>query len=149
MNRLASLILMLAMTGTFASEPASRTGNSELIQTFVAAYNSRDLDQMLALVAPAVRWYSVDGASVQTETDGIDALRTAMAADFSSGSTTQSALVATAEDGPMVTAIERAQWSVGGELRAQCSASVYRIEQGLIQEIWYFPAYACSADTSR
>lgn len=48
---------------------------TDLIEHYLAAYNAFDVDAMVALLTPGVRFENVAGGRINAEADGIDAFR--------------------------------------------------------------------------
>lgn len=63
-----------------AQAPAPTPSREDLVKRFVAAFNNHDLYAMVAMVTDDVEWLSVDGRTVDRETEGKTQLRTSMAA---------------------------------------------------------------------
>lgn len=118
-------------------------GPGSVVEAFVGAYNQRDVDAMMRLAHPDIRWMSVGGDAIATETSGADALRSAMVAHFSDARLTRSDLESIEASGQFVHTVERATWDGGAGYLSQCSLAVYELDSGLIRNVWYFPAHAC------
>ena len=58
--------------------------NSELVERFVSAFNQKDVDAMLEVSAPDIRWMSVSEDRLSIETSTHAELRAAMAGYFES-----------------------------------------------------------------
>ncbi len=131
------LALALAMT---LQAPAAEAAERQ-VRAFVDAFNTRNIDGMLALASDAVQWLSVDGAKVGVETEGKDALRASMTKYFQQCPSCKSDLVWLKTAGSRVTALERANWTNrAGVAVSQTSLSVYELKDGRIQRVYYFPA---------
>lgn len=46
----------------------------QTVTDFIAAYNEKNVEKMLTMVDPEVRWMFVQGSQVHVETEGVDAL---------------------------------------------------------------------------
>ncbi len=131
---------LLALTAAWFEAAA---GPHATVEQFVAAFNRHDVEAMLEHASQDVRWMSVAGDQLSVDAAGDDALREAMRRYFAAIPSARSELRSLTESGPFVHTVEEAFWEVEGEQRSQCSFGVYRIEDALIAEVWYFPAYAC------
>ncbi len=114
-----------------------------VIQAFQQAYNARNIDAMLALADPSISWMYMDGDAVHVETTGHAALRTAMSRYFENFPSSRSELISLSANGSFASATEKAIWEQENTTRSQCSLSVYQLNDGLILNVWYYPAEAC------
>jgi len=117
--------------------------NGELVQRFVSAFNQHDVDAMLELSAPDMRWMSVAGDRISIETSTHDELRTAMTGYFENTPGARAEIRSMSESGPFVHTLEEAFWQSSGAERSQCSMAVYERLDGKLQNVWYFPAHRC------
>lgn len=113
-----------------------------VVKAFTAAYNRGDLAAMLALVHPDVSWHRIDGGTIKTETRGKQALRESLVPYFAGERTSSSVIEGTMESGDFVIVTERASWKdKDGVQKSQAAVIVYEFKDGLILNIWDFPAY--------
>jgi hypothetical protein len=132
-------ILALALAASLQAAP-SPLGGEQQVRGFVEAFNSRNIDGMLALAADNIQWLSVDGPKVTLETEGKDPLRSSMAKYFQQCPTCKSDLLWLKTAGSRVTAHERATWTnKAGATVSQSSLSVYELKDGRIVRVYYFP----------
>ena len=117
-----------------------------VVESYVAAYNEHDVEAMMAYCTDDVRWMTVSEAQVSVDADGKAQLRSAMVEHFKSSPATASELLTVEGHGPMVVAVERAMADRTQPEAAFCSASVYRLQDGLIRGVWYFDAYRCAEE---
>lgn len=136
------LFLGLAVAVLVASEhPVSSSVEQEKrVRAFVAAFNARDTDAMLALVDENIQWLNVDGPKVTIETEGKVALGQSMARYFKSCPSCKSSLVWVQIAGSRITAMERATWSAKSGAKSQSGLSVYEFNGDKILRVYYFPA---------
>ncbi|MBK8246641.1 MAG: nuclear transport factor 2 family protein [Gemmatimonadetes bacterium] len=111
------------------------------MNAYVAAFNAKDLDAMMAHVSPGLVWLNVGGDSATLGGRGVDAFRRLLAGYFREVPTARSELLVVRATGPWVTTHERTRWSAppagaGG----QSSVVVYEVRAGLVQRAWYYPA---------
>jgi len=139
MHKLKNLIIFLLL----ATPVASAGDNHITIQSFISAFNNKDIDAMLAVASPDIAWMYIDGDSVHVESIGHQALRTAMTDYFKNFPSATSVLISTSNNGNFVTAIEKAHWLQDKQARSQCSASVYQLDSNRIVNVWYYPAETC------
>lgn len=138
---LAALVLSLIAVGANGSRPADTRADIETeVRKFVAAFNERNIEAMLALVDEKVQWLNVEGAKVTVEAEGKNALRESMKRHFRACPSCKSSLDWVQRSGSRVTATERATWSGESGLKSQRSLSVYEFRYGKILRVYYFPA---------
>ena len=141
---LSSMIVCLGLAAIAAcSKMPEQDALTATTAEFVKAYNADDLDGMMALVHANVRWLSIDGASINIETEGRDALEAAMAAYFASGPRSPSQMRFMRREGDYVIGVEEIMRNQAGQGGNRCSVVVYRFADTLIKDVWYHQAYAC------
>lgn len=111
-----------------------------LVERYIDAYNAHDVDAMLDLAHPDIRWLRIDGANVHVEADGASALAEALRGYFEAVPSSRSRIDWLKSAGQRVTLRECARWRQAERWREQCALSVYEIEDGRIADVWYFPA---------
>jgi hypothetical protein len=139
--RIRFLLSLTALAATFpASLPADEpSANAQRVQAFVAAYNNRDLDAMLALATDDIQWLSVAGDKIAVETNGKARLRESMTKFFKSPASTKSELEWIEASASRVAALERASWQSKSGPRSQKSLSIYEFKDNLINRVYYYP----------
>lgn len=109
---------------------------------FTAAYNKGDLKAMLDLTRDDVSWHRIDGETIRTETKGKAALKESLDPYFAGERTTVSRIESVMTSGNFVTVTERASWKdKEGVQKSQAAVIVYEFKDGLILNVWDFPAY--------
>ncbi len=131
------LLWMLPATASAASDERAQTAT---VRQFVAAFNAKDIEAMLALSHADIEWLSISGSAISTETQGREALRASMQSYFKSCPSCRSQLKQLRSTSARVSALEIASWDGKDGRRSQSSLSVYEFEQGLIRRVYYFPA---------
>ena len=144
----ASLWCLLAAASVPAGEPVAAAGDAGpevVVEGLLDAFNRHDVDAMLALMAPDVRWVQVDNATAGTsfETVGHEEMRKGMAGYFKAIPSARSTLRFLSAGERTVFAIEEASWEREGERRSQCSVASYEIIDGKVATVWYGPAQPC------
>jgi len=149
MIRAATILVMIVLGAmdapaqTVALVAPRDTNPIAVVRAYVAAFNAKDLDAMMAHVAPGMVWLNVAGDSVTLGGRGVDAFRRLLAGYFREVPTAQSELVAVHALGPWVTTHERTRWSApAGGAGGQSSVVVYEVRAGLVHRAWYYPAEA-------
>ena len=132
-----ALFVLMFSNAVMASE------GIEVVKGFVNAFNERDVDTMLELSTSDMRWMSINGQEVTTETANQAQLKTAMTDYFASSPSTRSDIRHLHQSGPFVYALEQAFWMANGQQKSQCSMAVYEFSDGKIQHVWYFPSHKC------
>jgi hypothetical protein len=136
------LLLAVAVAVLVASEHqvTSSVEQERRVRAFVAAFNARDIDAMLALADDNIQWLSVNGPKVTIETEGKLALGQSMGRYFKSCPSCKSSLEWVQIAGSRVTAMERATWSSKSGAKSQSGLSVYEFNGDKILRVYYFPA---------
>ena len=147
--RTAFLLLLLAFpVGRTAAAGAQRAVPSprdttpiSVVREYVAAFNAKDLDAMMRVVASEFVWMSVSGDSLTDVGRGVDAFRRMIAGYFRAVPSARSELRTIDATGPWVTTHERTRWDaspsgVGG----QTSLVVYEVRDGRIRHAWFYPS---------
>ena len=140
----ALVVLVLAVWPHAASEAQGLgPGPKGAVIELLAAFNAHDVDLMLEACAEDIMWMMVGADKISVEARGAEALREGMAAYFESVPSASSLLRSAVESGPFVVTVEEARWESGGEKKSQCSAAVYEVKEGKVQNVWYFPSHKC------
>ncbi|QQS40336.1 MAG: nuclear transport factor 2 family protein [Acidobacteriota bacterium] len=112
------------------------------VYRFTNAYNQGDLKEMLDLVHDEVSWHRIDGGTIRTETKGKAALKESLDSYFAGERRTVSKIEKIMTSGNFVTVTERATWNdKDGVQKSQAAVIVYEFKDGLILNVWDFPAY--------
>lgn len=147
MIRATTILMMVVLGATDAPAQAVAvvaprdTNPSAVVRAYVAAFNAKDLDAMMAHVSPGMVWLNVEGDSVTLGGRGADAFQRLLAGYFREVPTARSELLEVRALGPWVTTHERTRWSAptpgaGG----QSSVVVYEVRAGLVHRVWFYPA---------
>jgi hypothetical protein len=111
-----------------------------VVERLMNAFNAHDVEAMAAAVTEDVQWFSVSGAEIGVEADGVDALKAGMKSYFEAIPTARSELEGSFVSGKYVVVRERAYWGAGESERSQSSLAVYEIAGELVRRVWYYPA---------
>jgi hypothetical protein len=133
--KVAWLILLTSWAFSVAATPTKQ------IELFINAYNQHDIEKMLEKTSKDVKWLYNIHDKLLIETDGKDALRTAMIAHFKQQTHARSRIKQSLTLGNTVAVIEEA-FSNNGK-RSQCALSIYQMKQDLIHSVTYYAATAC------
>jgi hypothetical protein len=129
------LIVLIIWAVSVAATPTKQ------VELFIDAYNKHDIEKMLEKTSKEVKWlYNIDD-KLLIETDGKDALRTAMVTHFNQQTHARSRIKQSLTLGDTVAVIEEA-FSNNGE-HSQCALSIYQMKQDLIHSITYYAANPC------
>ena len=112
-----------------------------VVREYVAAFNAKDLDAMMQMVASDVVWMSVAGDSLTDKGRGIDAFRQLIAGYFRAVPSARSELRKVDATGPWVTTHERTRWDASSSgVGGQTSLVVYEVRDRLIRHAWFYPS---------
>jgi hypothetical protein len=84
------------------------TPEAIVLRAYLDAYNRHEPDTVAALLAPDVKWFSLDADKLSVDGDGRAALRTWLAGYFKSLPDTRSDFLSLEQNGPFLSARERA-----------------------------------------
>jgi hypothetical protein len=129
------LIVLISWTISVTATPTKQ------VELFINAYNQHDIEKMLKKTTEDVKWLYNINDKLLIETDGKDALRTAMIAHFNQHTQARSQIKQSLTLGDTVAVIEEA-FSNDGK-RSQCALSIYQLHQNLIQSVTYYAATTC------
>jgi hypothetical protein len=134
---LLALLHLAAAPVSFAAETPNP--NEQRVRDYVSAFNKREIDTMLNMVADDIQWLSVVGDKITVETQGKAKLRESMAAYFKSTPTAKSELEWVRGTASRVAALERAGWQSKSGPKSQASLCIYEFRDGLITRVYYYP----------
>lgn len=133
--KVTCLILLISCAAFVAAEPTKK------VEQFIHAYNQHDIEKMLENTSEEVKWLYNINDKLMTETDGKDALRTAMITHFNQHTNARSQIKQSLTIGDTVAVIEEA-FSNNGK-SSQCALSIYQLKQDLIHSVTYYAATKC------
>lgn len=136
---LATLLLLVLLTASRAFAEEREVSYEQHVRDYVAAYNERNVDAMMAMVTDDVQWLSVLGEKLSVESRGKPKLREGMEAYFKALPSAKSELKWVRETSSRVAALEEATWQGKSGVRTQRSLSVYEFRDGLISRVYYYP----------
>ena len=112
------------------------------VKRFVEAANQQDVEAMVGAVTPGFRWMQVEGDRLTVEVVGPEQLRSWLEGYFRSTPSARSTLGPVQVDGAYASTVEFSEYRDAGDvLRRQSATCVYQFNpDGLIQNVWYFPA---------
>ncbi|AQS38420.1 hypothetical protein Sps_03284 [Shewanella psychrophila] len=116
---------------------------SEIVEGFIAAYNTHDVKQMVQYTTDDVRWMHVTGTKVEVETSSQEEFAAAMADYFETLKDANATILKMIDSGHYVSTVERVTWDNDGEQLSQCSIGNFHIKNGKLAEFWYLPAHDC------
>jgi len=123
------------------TRPPAASPEIAVVRSQTEAFNQHDADALAALLAPTVKWFSLDGDKLGTDGDGREAMRTWLVGYFKSFPDVKSETFDVSQAGSYVSLRERASWTANdGTKRAQQSHATYEVRDGLIARVWYFPS---------
>ncbi len=147
--RTVFLLVLLAFpvgrTAAAGAQPAARSPRDttpvSVVRKYVAAFNAKDLDAMMEMVASDLVWMSVSGDSLTDVGHGVDAFRRLIAGYFRAVPSARSELITIDATGPSVTTHERTRWETSPDrVSGQTSLVVYEVRDGLIRRAWFYPS---------
>ncbi|MEY2882023.1 MAG: hypothetical protein RLZZ15_4403 [Verrucomicrobiota bacterium] len=111
------------------------------LRAYLDAYNRHEPDAVAALLAPAVKWFSLDADKLSVDGEGRDAVRTWLTGYFKSLPDVRSEFLSIEQTGAFLAVRERASWTAkDGKPRSQQAHAIYEIREAQIVRAWYFPS---------
>lgn len=137
----ALLGLLVLATPARAAEPVADI--SQRVSAFIAAVNAQDVDTLIAAAAPGIRWMNIEHDKLEVEVTGHEDLRSWLQGYFKSTPDAHSEIGPVTVDGHFASAVETVTYTDDkGQPARQSSLSVYEFSgDGLIRNVWYFPAH--------
>jgi ketosteroid isomerase-like protein len=132
-------IAVLFISPACAPTPGE-TAQAKVLHAYLAAFNRHDAAAVAALLAPRVKWMTVDTDKLTVEGEGRDAVRTWLESYFKAQPDVRTEFLSLEQTGILLAVRERVTWTMGGKSRRQQSHAVYEIRDGLVRNVWYFPA---------
>ena len=124
-----------------APAPPRDTGPAAVVREYVAAFNAKDLDAMMARVSPDFVWLYVKDDSVTVGGRGAEAFRGLLDRYFREVPDARSELLDVKALGPWVTTHDQTRWTtLPSGAGGQASIAVYEVRDALVRRVWYYPA---------
>ncbi|WP_299795219.1 nuclear transport factor 2 family protein [uncultured Shewanella sp.] len=139
---LAASLAFLPLTSLAAQTP------TEVVESFIQAYNKHDVELMVQHTSESVRWMHISGTKVEVETSDRTEFGAAMTDYFETLKDARATILKIIDSGNYVSTVERVTWDNDGEQLSQCSIGTFRVKGGKLAEFWYFPAHACDEPSS-
>lgn len=136
---LAASLSFLSFTSQAAPTP------TEVVESFIQAYNKHDVELMVQHTSETVRWMHITGTKVEVETSDQTEFGAAMTDYFETLKEANATILQIIDSGSYVSTVERVTWDNDGEHLSQCSIGTFRVKDGKLAEFWYFPAHVCDA----
>jgi len=109
-----------------------------LTQEFIEAFNKRKIEKMMSLVAPNIKWMTIAGDKIRTETDGGAQLQSFLESYFKICPSCRSEIKNLSQTGNRVTLTERATWQTATGAKSNESIAVYEFDNGKIVRVFYY-----------
>ncbi len=130
-----SALLITVSVSSFGQKPKRP---DQIAREFIAAFNEQNVDKMLSMTTKDVKWFTVSGAAISTETADSDELRAFMTGYFKSCPTCRSKVTKVNAAGSRVTMTETATWTSEKGPQSNDSFAVYEFENNLIARVYYY-----------
>lgn len=136
-------LLLAASIALLPMSAIATTQSTEVVKSFIDAYNQHSVEQMMQYVTDEVRWMHITGNQVDIETANKDQFGAAMTDYFETLNHPKATILQIIDSSHYVSTVERVSWTHEGEELSQCSIGNFRVQEGKIAEFWYLPAHAC------
>ncbi len=138
MNRTVLLLFILAAAATAFGQSAKKP--DAVVRDFIAAFNAQDVDRSIALTSKDMKWFTVSGATIMTETANQDELRTFLVDYFKNCPSCRSKVSNLMVAGPRVSFTDTSSWKTDKGTEFKDNFAVYEVENGLIVRAYYYEA---------
>ncbi len=136
MNRILLLLLILGLAAATFAQSAKKP--EAVVRDFIAAFNAQDVDRTIALTSKEMKWFTVSGATIMTETANQDDLRAFLVGYFKSCPSCRSKVSKMMTAGSRVSFTDTASWKTDKGTEFKDSFAVYEVENGLIVRAYYY-----------
>lgn len=130
----ASAFIFVLAVSCLAQAENEMPNPAEVVRRFVDAYNRHDIASMISLVDSDIKWYSINGANLSTETANAAELRKFLDGYFTRCADCRSKISDLRQNGNTVSFVETTA-------AGQSSLAVYDVNNGKISRVYYFPAF--------
>lgn len=132
-------LLLFVLLATFVPVVFGQNrAEAKTAKQFIDAFNARDTEAMMSFVTEDVKWFTVAGAKLSTETSDKRSLRTFMEGYFKSCPTCRSKISNLNQTGTRVTMTETATWQTDKGPKTSDSFAIYEFESGKIARVYYY-----------
>lgn len=145
-----ALLPVLSLLGLAAcARKTAETPQARVLHAYVDAFNRHDAAAVAALLAPRVKWMTVDTDKLTVEGEGRDAVHSWLDSFFKAEPDVRTELLSLEQTGILLAVHERVTATVNGKTRREQSHAVYEVRDGLLTHVWYFPAVREDASNPR
>jgi ketosteroid isomerase-like protein len=132
----------------FNRRVAELEDRTNIVMSYVEAYNKKDLAGMMKFITTDIHWMSINGKTITTETNSREELAETLKQHFKGSIKYHSSLSNISVSGAFVSATEKSVSLLPNKKSTTCSLSVYEFSQekgqsNLIKNVWYHTAEKC------
>jgi len=96
---------------------------------------------MKALMHPDIEWVAIEGNDIEVHVSGKETLAKEMEGWFKNPKLPKGSLRDWSLNGDHIAVTETAHWTTeAGEKKSQSALTVYKLEDGLVRRVYYYPA---------
>jgi ketosteroid isomerase-like protein len=132
-------VLLVVLAGCSPKSTAD-SPEAQTLRAYSAAFNRHDPAAATALLAPNVKWMTVDTDKLTVEGQGREAVRDWLTGYFQAQRDVRSEFLSLEQTGILLAVRGRVSWTAAGNQRVEESHAVYEVRNGLITNVWFFPA---------
>jgi ketosteroid isomerase-like protein len=141
--------VLLAALAACSPKPPAHSPEAQALRSYFAAFNRHDPAAAAALLAPNVKWMTVDTDKLTVEGQGREAVRDWLTGYFQAQPDVRSEFLSLEQTGILLAVRGRVSWTTAGTPRVEESHAVYEIRNGLITNVWFFPAVRQTPDSRK
>jgi ketosteroid isomerase-like protein len=129
---------LLAVAG--CHRKSADTPQAGVLHAYLDAFNRHDAAGAAALLGPRIKWMTVDTDKLTVEGQGRDAVRSWLESYFKAEPDVRAEFLSLEQTGILLAVRQRVTWTANGKSRTEQSHAIYEVRDGLVTNVWYFPA---------
>ncbi|MEO9483978.1 MAG: nuclear transport factor 2 family protein [Ekhidna sp.] len=111
----------------------------EILEDQIEAFNSKNIDKLVANVSDDFKWYYIGSDTLLLEVDGKPQFKKSMEAYFNQIKNVKSEIAEYAIDGNRISFKEIVKYeTISGKMNSASAMAIYEMKDDLIYRVWYF-----------
>ncbi len=138
MKSLTIFALIYFFSAQAFAQSQATINEAAIARKFIAAFNERNINAMISMTATDVKWITIAGDKLTTQTGDQAALRTFLEGYFKTCPTCRSKITNVSQAGSRVTMTEIAAWQTEKGTQTNSSFAVYEFSNSKIARVYYY-----------
>lgn len=135
---LTALLAIIVLAACSNQQGESGTDRVPFLDGYFEAFNSHDVEELVAMSADDIRMMSITPDTVITDLVGKESLQTWLEGYFSGFPNVSSTYKNISIQEPYYSFVETASWGPDSARKQQSSLATYLIKDNKIQRVWYY-----------